>query len=75
MLGIGDAGQVGARSDVLADVDGEELKNAIDAGANVERIEFAAFEIVEGALLIDVGLLGLEARGGGVFSIFGAVFF
>jgi len=38
------------------------LQNALDTGADVKRVEFAAFEVVEGALLADVGLLRQEAR-------------
>jgi len=40
----------------------------------VERIEFAALEIVQGALLIDVRLLCLQTRRRGVLGVFGAVF-
>ena len=74
-LGIGDAGEVGAGSDVLADFDGDDLKNALDAGANVEGIEFAVLEVVESALLIDFGLLRLNTGAGGVLGVLGAVFF
>ena len=74
-LGIGDAGEVVAGLDVLADFDGNDLENAADACANVEGIEFAFLEIVESTLLIDFGLLRLDASAGGVFRVFGAIIF
>jgi hypothetical protein len=74
-LGVGDASEVGTGSDVLADFDGHDLEDALNSGANVERVEFTALEVVEGALLIDFGLLSLNAGAGRVLGIFGAVFF
>ena len=73
MLGIGDAGEIRARNNVLADLDGDELKNALNAGANVKGIEFAAFEVIEGALLIDFRLLRLNTGARGFLGILGAV--
>ena len=74
-LGIGDAGEVLAGLDVLADFDGNDLENSADACANVEGIELAFLEIVESTLLIDFGLLRLDASAGGVFRVFGAIIF
>ena len=74
-LGIGDAGEVGTGSDVLADLDGNELEDTLDTGANVEGVEFAFLEIVKGALLIDLGLLSLDACTRGVLGVLGTVVF
>ena len=39
---VGDAGEVGARRDLLADFDRHELQHAVEAGADLELVAAAA---------------------------------
>ena len=74
-LGSATRARLVAGSDVLADFHRNDLKNAAEAGADVEGVEFTLLEIVKSALLIDFGLLGLDPSAGGVLGVFGAIVF
>lgn len=61
-FGISDACEVGARNDVLTDFDRNDLHDAFDTSADVQRFEFAAAKLVKGTLLFKVRLLGEQPR-------------
>ena len=55
---VGDAGHVGALGDLLADFDRHLLEHAGHAGAHAQLVDLLAAQVVEGAQLVDAGLLG-----------------
>ena len=60
--GFGDAREVGAGRDLLADLDRHELQNAGDAGAHVELVDLPLLQPHDRPRLIDLGLLHGEPR-------------
>src|SRR5712692_2719875 len=74
LFGVGDAREICSGGDMLAHFHGDELKDAMNAGANMQGVQFRAAQSVESALLLDAGLLGEEARSRGICGIFGAFF-
>src|SRR5262245_40017545 len=53
---VDDAREIGPRCDLLAHVDGYDLKDAVYARTYAERVDFARFQVHEGTSLIHLRL-------------------
>ena len=61
---VGDAGEVRARRDLLADFDRHDLQHSLEAGADLQLVALLAGELKHGARLIDERLLHGELGAG-----------
>ena len=59
---IGDAREVRARRDLLADFDRHDLENAVHAGAHLQVVALLTGQREQGTCLVDSGLLDRELR-------------
>ena len=74
-MAICDARQVCSRRNMLADVDWQQLQHAVDSSAHVQSVQFGAAQLIQSALLIDVGTLRGQSGSRGVAGDRGALIF